>query len=244
MEINKDWVNKNFLEIPLDKNTLQVYCVRKAIFESIKMAAPKFSGSVLDVGCGQMPYKDYLLKHNPNISKYIGLDIENSSIHDTSIADLTWDTKTIPTPDNIFDSAMATEVLEHCFEPTETLKEIYRVLKPGGFFFFTVPFLWPLHETPYDAYRYTPFSLKHHLEKAGFDEIEIKSLGGWHASMAQMLGLWVTESPLRPLPKKILIKLIKRAIPWLLRNDLRQNEFTQHSMVSGLYGFAKKITSR
>ena len=235
-----EWIKENFIEIPLDGNTLQVYCVRKAIFDSVQIATPKFFGSLLDVGCGQMPYREYILANNQKIDKYIGLDMESSSIHDTSIADLTWDAKTIPLADNFVDSAMATEVLEHCFEPTETLKEVFRVLKPGGVFFFTVPFLWPLHETPYDAYRYTPFSLKNHLEKAGFEKIDISSLGGWHASIAQMLGLWVTESNLKPFPKKIMTRVIKKAIPWLLKNDSKNNEFKQHTMISGLFGFAYK----
>jgi len=71
------------------------------------------------------------------------------------------------------------------------MKEIWRVLKPGGILFFTVPFLWNLHEIPYDEYRYTPFALKRHLTQSGFNEIEIKAMGGWDAALAQMLGLWV-----------------------------------------------------
>lgn len=240
MNKRAEWIEKYFTDVKLSPDTLQVYCVRKSIFESVKIAAPNFFGTLLDVGCGQMPYKEYILSANKNVSKYIGLDIENSAIHDTSLADLTWDTKTIPLADNSIDCAMATEVLEHCFEPTETLKEVYRVLKPGGIFFFTVPFLWPLHETPYDAYRYTPFSLKFHLEKADFKNIDINSLGGWHSSMAQMLGLWVTESRLKPIPRKIFSRLIRKAIPWLLKNDIKNKEFNQHVMVSGLYGFARK----
>ena len=65
----------------------------------------------------------------------------------------------MPIKDNSYNTIIATEVLEHCFEPEILLKEIYRVLKPGGLLFFTVPFVWNFHETPYDAYHYTPFAL-------------------------------------------------------------------------------------
>jgi len=89
------------------------------------------------------------------------------------------------------EDSIATEVFEHCPDPEIVMKEIWRVLKLGGILFFTVPFLWNLHETPYDEYRYTPFALKRHLTQSGFTEIEIKAMGGWDAALAQMLGLWV-----------------------------------------------------
>jgi ubiquinone/menaquinone biosynthesis C-methylase UbiE len=236
----EEWIRNNFLEVPLTKETLHVYTVRRALFESIKFATPHFSGKLLDVGCGQMPYKSYILEKNKQVTQYIGLDIEQSTIHDTSISDLTWDGNTIPLADASIDSAMATEVLEHCFNPIVTLSEINRVLKPGGIFFFTVPFLWPLHETPFDAYRYTPFSLKMLLEKSNFTCIQLHTLGGWHASFAQILGLWAKESELNGVYKKLAMKLAKRLIPILLKADIKKTQFDQHTMITGLYGVAKK----
>ncbi len=56
----------------------------------------------------------------------------------------------MPFEDNVFDCAMATEVLEHCAYPEVTLFEVSRVLKKDGLFFFTVPFVWPLHDCPFD----------------------------------------------------------------------------------------------
>jgi len=238
--IDQDWLNKHFLNIQLDEHTLDAYIPRRAILAAVKECLHVFSGTLLDVGCGQMPYRQLILDNNSNITKYIGMDLESSSIHDTSVADLHWDAVTIPLQDATIDSAMATEVLEHSFLPEQTLGEINRVLKPGGKFFFTVPFIWPLHEVPYDAYRYTPFSLRRHLENTGFGEIEIKSLGGWHASFAQMLGLWASESKLEGFKKKLAIGTAKRLIPYLLKIDTRDHTFGRHSMHTGLYGTAIK----
>jgi hypothetical protein len=45
--------------------------------------------------------------------------------------------------------------------------EVARVLRTGGRAFITTPFLLPLHEMPYDYYRYTPSALRHLSEQAG-----------------------------------------------------------------------------
>jgi SAM-dependent methyltransferase len=235
-----EFIRKNFLEIELSKQTLDVYVPRQALLKAIKECMPQFQGRVLDVGCGQMPYREMMLQANQNITSYLGLDLRSSSVHDTSIADLHWDGNNIPLDENSIDTALATEVLEHSFSPTKTLLEINRVLKPGGLFFFTVPFIWPLHETPHDAYRYTPFSLKLHLEEAAFTNTNIRSLGGWHTSFAQMIGLWLKEGGLSRWERKIAVRVAKRLIPYLLRKDVKDNRFGHHSMVSGLYGTAIK----
>ncbi len=233
-------IERHFLNIQLNADSMGSYMPRTTLLNAVKKTLHVFKGELLDIGCGIMPYKEVILNANKNVKKYIGLDLQSSTIHDTDIADLHWDAKIIPLQNETVDSAMATEVLEHSFDPDKTLAEIFRVLKKDGVFFFTVPFIWPLHEVPYDAYRYTPFSLKILLEKAGFEQIEIKSLGGWHASFAQMLGLWATESPLIGYRKKFAFKVAKKLIPYLLKHDVPDNNFGHHSMMTGLYGTAVK----
>ncbi|RYE28070.1 MAG: class I SAM-dependent methyltransferase, partial [Sphingobacteriales bacterium] len=141
---------------------------------------------------------------------------------------------------NTVDCVMATEVLEHCFEPQQILGEIFRVLKPGGKFFFTVPFLWPLHEVPYDAYRYTPFSLDKLFREAGFNQNEIKALGGWDASLAQMMGLWVRRRPLAGFKRTLLSKLALIGVKYLLSKDERPQDLNGTHMITGLTGIAVK----
>ena len=188
-----------------------------------------------------MPYKNYILKHSA-VKDYVGLDIETAINYDENIKpDFYWDGKKMPFDSNSFNCALATEVLEHCPEPEVVLKETYRILKNDGIFFFTVPFLWNLHEVPYDEYRYTPFSLKRHLKNAGFEDIEIKATGGWHASMAQMLGLWVRRSPMASNKRKIFSYISKPLIRYLIKMDQTENiEFTEGQMITGLTGTAKK----
>ncbi|WP_338359082.1 class I SAM-dependent methyltransferase [Yeosuana marina] len=230
-----------FTDIEFNYKVLDRYYVRTSIFEAIKISLFHFKDNLLDIGCGKMPYRDYVLKHS-KVKSYVGLDIEMALEYDTSVKpDFTWDGETMPFENESFDCALGTEVLEHCPEPAIILNEVYRVLKPEGIFFFTVPFLWNLHEVPNDEYRYTPFSLERHLKNAGFNEIEIKATGGWHASMAQMLGLWVRRSPMSKMKRKYLSLALKPIISYLIKIDKNTKvNFVNGQMITGLYGTAKK----
>jgi SAM-dependent methyltransferase len=137
---------------------------------------------------------------------------------------------------------MATEFLEHYAEPDAALKEIFRVMKPNGRVFATVPFVWNLHEIPFDEYRYTPYSIERHFKNAGFRDIQIKALGGWNLSFAQMIGLWVTFSKMRGLTRKVVKNLLFPFYVWLVKTDRKPNEFDgfENSMFTGLSITARK----
>lgn len=233
---------REFMDLQLTTSNLDRYYIRTSIWNALNAVLPQLNGKLLDIGCGKMPYKEHILK-NQQVDHYIGLDIENALLYDAAVQpDVTWDGKIMPFTSDSFNCAIGTEVLEHCPEPDVILKEVYRVLKTNGVFFFTVPFLWNLHEVPHDEYRYTPFSLKRHLENAGFKDIEIKATGGWHASMAQMLGLWVKRSPMSKTKRRYLSKFLKPIISYLIKLDKKTAvRFKEGQMITGLYGFAKKI---
>jgi ubiquinone/menaquinone biosynthesis C-methylase UbiE len=234
----------NFIDIPFNVENLDLYIVRTSILKAIKWAMPNLSGELLDIGSGKMPYKEFIL-NNSEVNKYIGLDIENALEYDPKVKpDYTWDGVKMPFKDSQYNCAIGTEVLEHCPEPEVVLKETHRVLKSGGVFFFTVPFLWNLHEVPHDEYRYTPFSLERHLKNSGFTNIEIYATGGWHLSMAQMMGLWLNRSSIRNLKgikKKLISKVIMEAMKRLIKlGKIEKIDFMKGSMITGLYGVAKK----
>ncbi|PBI84137.1 hypothetical protein BSF41_42360 [Flavobacterium sp. ACN2] len=231
----------NFTDVPYCKENLDRYYIRTSILNALNENLKRFSGEILDIGCGKMPYKNYILK-NSNATKYTGLDIEDALVYDSEVKpDFTWNGINMPFENNSFDCAFGTEVLEHCPEPEIILKELHRVLKEDAIFFFTVPFLWNLHEVPHDEYRYTPFSLQRHLENSGFKDIEIKALGGWHASLAQMLGLWVRRAPMSAKKRKVLSSVLKPFILFLIKKDKNLTiNFKEGQMITGLYGIAKK----
>jgi glycosyltransferase involved in cell wall biosynthesis/ubiquinone/menaquinone biosynthesis C-methylase UbiE len=237
-----DVTNTTFINPILSQQFSDIYFIRKAILDRLDKSTALLHGTVLDVGCGQMPYKNYIIKANPCIKKYIGLDFAQGKYADIKQPDITWDGQTIPLDSASIDCSIATEVLEHCHHPLTVLKEIQRVLKPDGVFFFTVPFIWPLHDTPHDHYRYTPFSLKLLLQEAGFEDIQINSMGGWDASLAQMIGLWLKRAPMtddiRQQMSQKLFPLFKQLVE--LDSHDSANQHTDNCIAPGWSGIAYK----
>jgi SAM-dependent methyltransferase len=62
--------------------------------------------------------------------------------------------------DHSVDLVICENVIEHVYDPQSLLKETRRVLRRGGCLFLVTPFLFPLHDVPYDFFRYTEYSLK------------------------------------------------------------------------------------
>jgi SAM-dependent methyltransferase len=188
---------EKFLNPTLSIDSADTYVIRTGLLNAVKASLPSLHGTLLDVGCGQMPYRDLILQH-ADVQQYIGLDIHNPGYQKRRLPDLFWDGSAIPLADASVDTVIATELFEHLPDFDLVLREMGRVLKPGGALFFTVPFLWPLHDSPWDFCRYTPYALRRHLEGNGFDVRHITGLGGWNASLAQMIGLWLNRSGLSP----------------------------------------------
>lgn len=240
MNIDEE-ISRQFIDIDLRPGTMFYYVPRTTILRAVREAAASFSGTVLDLGCGFMPYRKFV-ESKPNVEKYIGIDLEKSAIYGQVEPDMTWDGTRIPLEDATIDCVMATEFLEHHSEPGVVLGEIFRVLKPRGVLFATVPFIWNLHEVPHDEYRYTPYSMRRILENAGFGDISIKGLGGWNASLAQMIGLWITFVKMRGIVRTALKMLIFPVFALLVKTDRRPEIFDaeQNSMFNGLSIMARK----
>jgi SAM-dependent methyltransferase len=217
---------------------LHDYRLRSDILRALKAQLHNFSGTFLDVGCGRMPYKSLIIARPSRVERYIGADLEG---YPRGNPDLKFNGSELPLATASIDSAMATEVLEHCAEPEKLLSEISRVLKPGGFFFCTVPFLWPLHEVPNDHYRYTPCALRRLLLEAKFSGVQLKAHGGWDASLAQMLGLWVTYRGMAQWKRGILSRCLRPLIQELNRRDTAPEPSEGEScMLTGISGTARK----
>jgi len=216
--------------------------MRRALLTALLNAKGTFRGDLLDVGAGHQPYRDLLVR-NTSINNYTALDLAENGHY--SPGDVSWDGIRMPLEDCSFDCAMATEVLEHCPEPLVTLKEIHRVLRPSGAFFFTVPFLWPLHDAPNDEFRYTPWSLDRLLRQAGFSDIHLWPTGGWNAALAQSIGLWVRRAPMNERLRSVLT-LAALPMVWLLAKTDRPLKQFHHGfyLMPGIAGTARAQADR
>lgn len=223
-----------FLRPSAAPSQIDRFLPRQAILQAIQSNHAFLRGRCLDVGCGDQPYRPLLLAPPFKISELIGLDRAGPRCQHTP-PDLVWQNGTIPLPDASIDSALCTEVLEHCPDPLSLLMEVHRVLKPGGSLLLTVPFLWSLHEVPHDWCRYTPFALQHFLEAGGFRVENLQPLGGYDRSLAQMLALWVRRRPMNRWLRAWLTLLIYplwhvlRVIP-----EPDSNPFGEGQMITGL----------
>ncbi len=233
-------IREDFISVRLRPKNMLIYTVRNGILKSVREAVGDFYGTVLDVGCGFMPYRN-MVESNPKVEKYIGMDLEQPTYYGLVEPDLKWSGTRIPLDDASVDCVMVTEFLEHYPEPDQILTEIARILKPSGRFFATVPFIWNLHEVPYDEYRYTPYSIERHLRNAGFKEIKIEALGGWNMSLAQMIGLWVTFAKMNRIMRSFFRVVLFPVYVLLIKTDKKPEKFDNfgNSMFTGL-----AITSR
>jgi len=141
------------------------------------------SGEVLDVGCGEMPFRGLL----PPGARYTGLDVPAATEfgmgrHPDVVE---YDGRAIPFPDASFDAVLCTEVLEHAEDPDALVAEIRRVLRPGGVLLATIPFAARVHHAPHDYHRFTRFRLARLF--AGFAAVEIEERGDDLAVLANKL---------------------------------------------------------
>lgn len=74
--------------------------------------------------------------------------------------DIQADAHELPFDDDVFQRVECDAVLEHVEHPERVMREIERVLAPGGFAHIVTPFCHPFHEYPKDFRRFTPDGLR------------------------------------------------------------------------------------
>jgi SAM-dependent methyltransferase len=97
-----------------------------------------------------------------------------------------------------FDLVIAEQVFEHILRPDRAAANIYKMLRPGGFFVISTPFLLKVHEFPLDLYRWTEQGMRQLLEVAGFS---VKATGSWGNRKCLFADMtpgpeWTTYNPL------------------------------------------------
>jgi SAM-dependent methyltransferase len=123
---------------------------------------------VVDLGCGEQPWRVLVESLG---ARYLGADVQQNSAGTVTVR-CTADAA--PLKPGGAGLVLCTEVLEHVPDPARALHELRRLLGPGGVAIVTTPFLYPLHEQPWDFQRLTRYQLERTARAAGF---EIAALG-------------------------------------------------------------------
>lgn len=136
------------------------------------------SGNVLHFAPERMTY-DEIRKH-PNL-RYFSFDIDLAVYPSDLRHGATMDLHAIPLRDNFAAGVFCFHVLEHVRDDRACIREIYRVLKPGGEAIIMVPFMMDQTETEeygapdpdmFDHVRgYSPLDFKHRLAPFEYEEV-------------------------------------------------------------------------
>ena len=194
----RNWLRKRWKEIEseLGHSPRRGY-LTPALYAQYQVVLPLICqhvhGELIDLGCGDMPFRDTIVNQ---VTVYHSLDLWPRSDDVTYIDDIS-DMSTVLTAS--YDSAICIEVLEHVPDPFSAIREIYRILKPGGIFVISVPHLSRLHDEPYDFFRFTIYGLRNLLENAGFEVLEIQKRGSLFSFLGHQVST-VLLSVAWPLP--------------------------------------------
>ncbi|MFZ5539648.1 MAG: methyltransferase domain-containing protein [Pseudomonadota bacterium] len=85
-----------------------------------------------------------------------------------------------------FDLIIAEQVFEHLRHPARAAANVLRMLRPGGRFLVTTPFLIRFHPEPLDLWRWTADGLRAFLEDCGFVDVETRSWGNRDCVIANL----------------------------------------------------------
>ncbi len=180
------------------------FIIKRLAHQAIEEAKNYTHGELIDIGCGRMAHRGELEKI---ATKYVGLDHPKLSklYPSPRKPDIFGDAMELPLQDATFDTALLLQVLEHLDDPQKALNEAYRILRKNGFIIISVPFMYPIHDAPYDYYRFTEHAIKKMLKKAGFNIVKLQTGGSF-------LEFWV-QSLIVYLFKKIDVKIKERINP-------------------------------
>jgi SAM-dependent methyltransferase len=135
-----------------------------------------------------LDFIEWTKKHNIEID-HLGYtcdsDIELEFIHPskkTLVSYPEYDLHTIASTTefkNEFDFFLFNQTIEHLYNPFEAMKQVYEIVKPGGYVFTSVPTINIPHMTPVHFNGYTPMGLAMLFKTANFEIIEIGQWGNF-----------------------------------------------------------------
>jgi SAM-dependent methyltransferase len=132
----------------------------------------------LDAGSDLSPYAGLLAEH--------GWSVETLDIEAGPHVDHVGTVEETGLPADSFDLVLCTQVVEHCRDPWRALKELHRIVRPGGYLVWTVPQVWFYHPHPDDNWRFTAEGVTRLTEGGGFEVVDLRLQGGPVVALLQI----------------------------------------------------------
>jgi SAM-dependent methyltransferase len=147
-----------------------------------RLSKLKLQGNFLDLGGSRHSAYHLLLSSSEK-------NIHTANLEGAGETDFSVDLeKTLSIPSSSYENIVCLNVLEHIYNFHGVIDESYRILKPGGTYIVSVPFLFNIHGSPNDYFRYTRSTLEKMLADGGFSEISVKEIGrGFFSLMFQII---------------------------------------------------------
>ncbi len=164
----------------------------RALHAHLVRAVGPMNGRVLDAGCGTGGFLTALGTQRPDLTR-IGLEWDSAAAHrarsKSTAAIARGSVNAVPFADGQFDAVVSADVLCHAaVDPPATLKELHRVLRPGGSLVLNLPaYRWLLsaHDRQvHNARRFTARATARLLRQAGF--IHIRA-GYWNGLLLPLM---------------------------------------------------------
>lgn len=151
------------------------------ILSNLSVAQEEAYGRVLDVGGGRGKASYWRYLQTRRWHRVIKVDVAAEAQPDFVV---NLEEGKLPFKNRYFDTALMFNLLEHVEERGKLVKEVKRVLKPGGSLLGIVPFMVGVHPDPHDFVRLTEEGLRGLLLPAGFSEVKISTVGWGPVSAA------------------------------------------------------------
>lgn len=205
------------------------------IMAAIERARGHARGDLLDMGCGAKPFAPLFAGR---VRRYWGTDLSQSPYLADARLDAFARAEAQPFRDGSFDTVVGFSMLTYLPEPLKMIEEAHRVLRPGGVLILEFTQMVPLHDEPWDFFRFTRYGAEHLLLCGGFEPVEYIPVGGLWArvGLSTIAGLnRLNRGPLRVLteiPVRLLYVLVQLGCELLDRLFFDPREVLAHVVVA------------
>lgn len=119
------------------------------------------------------------------------------------------------------------EVLEHVTDPHAAARGVCELLKPGGRLVLTVPFMFPIHDRPYDHFRYTRYGLA--VLFGTMDDLIILERNSWAEAINVLASRLINEkttSARIAAPIVVVLAIVFMPLAWILGRLIKTDFMT------------------